>query len=109
VKTCAKRLRLEVVGWVTMREERRCPGRVFSVVVSRRPDAQCANCSVEIEHEVPIRTDTLAGVDLGVTEHATFSDDTGRVISAKPLRSYLKTLNLSQRWRFRLLHLIGCT
>jgi putative transposase len=98
VKTCGKRVRLPVVGWVAMREEVRFVGRILSVVVSRRADGWYASFAIEVEREPAVRTDeTVVGVDLGVTTLATFSDGSPPASAPKPLRRYLKKLKRLSR------------
>ena len=93
-----KRVKLPVVGWVTMREELRFAGQIISVTVSREADAWYASFTIDVPEEPAVHVlSNIIGVDLGVSALATRSDDTPKILAPKPLRRYLKKLTRLSR------------
>jgi putative transposase len=102
VQTNGKSVRLPVIGWIAMREQVRFAGRILSVTIRRRADQWYASFSVEVEHNVPERSDeTRAGVDLGATTLATIASsplcEGTKVAAPKPLQRYLTKLRRLSR------------
>ncbi len=93
-----KRVKLSIIGWVTMREEVRFAGQIVSVTVSREADAWYASFTIDVPEEptAHVLTNTV-GVDLWVSALATRSDDTPKAPAPKPLRRYLKKLKRLSR------------
>lgn len=93
-----KKVRIPVLGWVSMRETLRFAGKVMSATVSRVADRWMLAVQVNVGdyHKDRIGNEKI-GVDLGITTLATLSTDE-KIEGPKSLGKYLKRLQrLSRR------------
>src|SRR5262249_4760091 len=75
VKIIGKKVRIQNLGWVRLRESLRFEGRINGVTISRVADKWFISVSIETSHQ-PTKCESQAqvGVDLGIKSLATFSD-----------------------------------
>lgn len=97
VQVDGKRVKLPIIGWVKMREERRFPGCIQSTTVSRQADGWYISILVETDERLHQESTGVVGVDFGLKALATLS--TGESIPGpKPHRRLdgrLRRLNRS--------------
>src|SRR5712691_3342848 len=67
-------LHVPKLGDVNMTEELRFAGKIMSAVISSRAGWWFVSIAVELEHETPIHTGGIVGIDLGIKTLATLSD-----------------------------------
>ncbi len=67
-------IRIPKLGKVNMTEQLRFQGKIRSAVISSRAGWWFVSIAVELEHETPIHTGGIVGIDLGIKTLATLSD-----------------------------------
>lgn len=92
------RIRIPNLGWVRMREPLRFKGRLKGATVSRTAHAWFVAILVDTD-EVPALTESqsVVGIDLGISALATFSDGTPPVSGPKALGTLLQRLRRLSR------------
>ena len=73
-----KHIKLPKLGYIKVRDKQIPQGRILNATISQEPNGHyyCSLCCTDVEHIKYPKTNQSVGIDLGLVDFATFSDET---------------------------------